>query len=550
MNEQPATSAQPPSGERSAPHTAQLLSPATQSADPHVVATVSLPPEHVAIPTGVAPPPGQPNIPGYEILRELGRGGMGVVYLARQTGLDRLVALKMIRAAGHASPVELTRFRTEAQAIARLQHPHIVAVYEIGAHDSQPFFSLEYCPGGSLAQHLAGTPLPPAQAAPLVETLARAVQAAHQVQVVHRDLKPGNVLLTADGQPKITDFGLAKTLDADSGQTHSGAILGTPSYMAPEQALGDVSRIGPACDIYALGAILYECLAGRPPFKAATVLDTLEQVRSAEPVPPSQLQSTTPRDLETICLKCLHKEPTRRYASAADLAADLRRFRAGEPIVARPVGRLGRLVKWARRRPAVAGLLAAVLLVFATGATVSTLLAVSEHAARGHAEQAADDVRREQARTQAALQELEQSHARVVATAAKGMLRPLAKKPAPVNDEEIAALWDLAGADEAVRLQFIVEAVRTPATVRQLQNRAPLALHAAVGLDHRRRAQVEHLLRQVLEADAGDAHQALAVAVAAAALDGLAPETARRVGHLLSQAVSNTTEPLAQRALA
>jgi WD40 repeat protein/tRNA A-37 threonylcarbamoyl transferase component Bud32 len=305
---------------------------------------------------------------GYEILGELGRGGMGVVYQARHTKLGRLVALKMILIAEHAGPEERARFQTEAEAVARLQHPNIVQIYEVGEQDGRPFFSLEFCAGGSLEKKLGGVPLPPREAARLAETLARAMHAAHEAGVVHRDLKPANVLLAKDGTPKITDFGLAKKL-GEVGQTATGAVMGTPSYMAPEQAGGKSADIGPLADVYALGAILYECLTGRPPFKAATALDTILQVVSDEPVPPRQLQSRTPRDLETICLKCLRKEPKRRYASALALAEDLRRFQAGEPIQARPVGRVERTVKWGRRNPVVAGLLAVVMLAVAGGVT-------------------------------------------------------------------------------------------------------------------------------------------------------------------------------------
>jgi WD40 repeat protein/tetratricopeptide (TPR) repeat protein len=299
------------------------------------------------------------SVPGYEILGELGRGGMGVVYKARQVGLDRLCALKMILAGGHAGQADLVRFRTEGEAIARLQHPNIVAVYEVGEHEGKPYFSLELCAGGSLDRKLAGTPIEPADAATLVRTLAEAMQTAHAANVVHRDLKPANVLL-ASGIPKITDFGLAKKLD-ESGQTQTGAIMGTPSYMAPEQAEGR-KQVGPAADVYSLGAILYECLVGRPPFKAATAFDTLMQVVSDEPVPPRQLNAKVPADLETICLKCLQKEPSKRYDSAAGLANDLGRFLAGEPIVARAVGRIERTAKWVRRNPTAAALVATLLL--------------------------------------------------------------------------------------------------------------------------------------------------------------------------------------------
>jgi len=318
-------------------------------------------------------------IPGYEILGTLGRGGMGVVYKARQVRLNRLVALKMILSGPHAGEAELARFRTEGEAVARLQHPNIVQIYEVGEADGRPFFSLEFCPGGSLDSQLDGTPLPPRKAAQLVETLARAMHAAHQAGIVHRDLKPANVLLDADGTPKVTDFGLAKRLDNAVGQTASGAIMGTPSYMAPEQAGGSVSRdphgsagrIGPAADIYALGAILYELLTGRPPFKAATPLDTILQVISEEPVPPVQLLPGLPRDLNNICLKCLHKDPAKRYGGAATLAEDLGRFLGGKPVLARPVGRGERLWRWCRRNPALAT--TAGLAALATAAALVTL---------------------------------------------------------------------------------------------------------------------------------------------------------------------------------
>jgi DNA-binding beta-propeller fold protein YncE len=299
---------------------------------------------------------------------------MGVVYRARQVALGRTVALKMILAGGHTGDEERARFRTEAEAIARLQHPNIVAVYEAGEHDGRPFFSLEFCPGGSLNTQLDGTPWDPKKAARLVGTLARAMHAAHGAQVIHRDLEPANVLLTADGTPKVSDFGLAKKLDEGSG-TMTGAVLGTPSYMAPEQAQAK-KEVGPSADVYALGAILYELLTGRPPFKAATVYDTLLQVVAEDPVPPGQLNRQVPRDLETVCLRCLHKDPRRRYGSAEELADDLERFGRGEPVVARPVGAVERGVKWVRRNPVVASLAAAVVLVLVLGSGVAGFFAV------------------------------------------------------------------------------------------------------------------------------------------------------------------------------
>ena len=322
-----------------------------------------------------------PAVPGYEIECELGRGGMGVVYKARHTKLKRLVALKMILAGAHADHGELGRFRLEAEAIASLQHPNVVQIYEVGEHDGKPYISLEFVDGGSLDQKLAGTPLAAREAARLVETLAWAMQVAHQRGVIHRDLKPANVLLTRNGIPKITDFGLAKQLGHDSGQTRTGQIMGTPSYMAPEQASGDSKTIGAAADIYAVGAILYELLTGRPPFKSASVLDTLEQVRTEEPVSPTQLQPKTPRDLETVCLKCLAKAPAGRYATARDLAEDLRRYLADEPIHARPVGKMERTWRWCKRRPALA--IAAATLWFAIlGASSAGLWYVNDRAQR------------------------------------------------------------------------------------------------------------------------------------------------------------------------
>ena len=243
----------------------------------------------------------------------------------------------MLLSGAHAGTTELARFRSEARAVARLQHPHIVQIFEVGEHDGLPFFALEFLDGGSLAGQLDGTPWADRRAAVLVEKLAAAVEHAHEHGIVHRDLKPGNVLLLADGSPKITDFGLAKGVERDGGKTQTGAILGTPNYMAPEQARGAAAEVGPRTDVYALGVILYELLTGRVPFLGATTLDTLEQVCQQNPVPPRQLQPRASRDLETICLKCLEKRPENRYASARALAADLHRFLAGEPILARPL---------------------------------------------------------------------------------------------------------------------------------------------------------------------------------------------------------------------
>jgi eukaryotic-like serine/threonine-protein kinase len=355
----------------------------------------------VATPDGHAPPAAprgfHPTLPGYEILDELGRGGMGVVYQARQVRLNRAVALKMILAGQHAGAEAAARFLAEAAAVAKLQHPNIVQIFHIDEHAGCAYFEMEYVGGGSLAARLDGTPRPPREAARLVETLAGAMAEAHRQGVVHRDLKPGNILLTPEGVPKVADFGLAKLLNVESGLTRTDSVLGSPSYMAPEQAEGRTKDVGPAADIYALGAILYELLTGRPPFRGATVLETLQQVKTAEPVPPSRLVPGLPRDLETIALKCLQKEPSKRYGSATALAEDLRRFQAGESILARPVGSLERAWRWCQRNPALAGLMAAVatlLLAVAAIATVAALqyrlVAIKEERLRNEAQDRAE----------------------------------------------------------------------------------------------------------------------------------------------------------------
>lgn len=376
---------------------------AWEQPEPEVnAATFTLNPEQAeSVKAELAPPQ---DMPGYELLDELGRGGMGVVYRARQTRLNRQVALKMILAGEYASVDSRLRFLAEAEVVAKLQHPNIVQLYEFNVYNGVPYFSLEYVDGGALDRKLARQPLPVDQAAALIETLARAMHFAHEQGVIHRDLKPGNILLqkrpagsnhsvppsvsgsssskrgahsdTTFGSfscqihdswflPKITDFGLAKSVTSHPALTQSGAVMGTPSYMAPEQAAGKTHEIHEAADTYALGAILYECLTGRPPFKSTNPVDTMIQVVQEEPVPPRRLEPHIPRDLETICLKCLHKDPAKRYTDTRALADDLTRFLAGDPIQARPVSGFERTARWARRYPSTAALLA-----------VSTLLVI------------------------------------------------------------------------------------------------------------------------------------------------------------------------------
>jgi WD40 repeat protein len=389
-----------------------------------------------APPLEVAPP----HVGDYEILGEVGRGGMGVVYRARHLQLQRIVALKMLLGGAFAHGEERVRFRAEAEAVARLQHPHIVQIYEVGEHDvgaglPRPYFTLEFADGGNLAGRIAGRPQPPRAAASWLEALARAVHYAHGQGIVHRDLKPSNVLLTAEGQPKICDFGVAKFLTGSDARTLSGTVLGTAEYMAPEQALGK-AQVGPAADLYALGAILYTALTGRPPFQGTSVWHTLEQVLKQEPVSPHRLQPSVPRDLETICLKCLAKEPGRRYASAQALADDLRRFLADQPIQARRPSLGERCARWVRHHKAVTAAVAVVTGILVAAAVVSTLEAVQKEAARLEARNAEAAALAAQKRAEAAQQLAEDRRELAVRNlylATTNLIGPALNSPVGVN---------------------------------------------------------------------------------------------------------------------
>jgi serine/threonine protein kinase/tetratricopeptide (TPR) repeat protein len=458
----------------------------------------------LTVPAGTWVVPPRPEVglvPGYEILQELGRGGMGVVYKARQLKLQRVVALKMILAGAHAGPSSLARFRAEAAAVAQLQHPNIVQIYETGECEGRPYFSLEYVEGGSLEQRTRENSLAPRESAELVETLARTMGIAHEHGIIHRDLKPGNILLAAvrgqlstqrSGQyaiasltaqpdlhtvPKIADFGLAKRVNDDAGPTQTGAVMGTPCYMAPEQAAGHNREIGPAADIYALGAIFYELLARRPPFKAGNPVDTMKQVLEQEPVPPRQLEPRVPRDLETVCLKCLEKIPARRYATAVELADDLRRFLDGEPILARPTSALERAWKWGKRRPALVALLGV-----SVAAVLAMVLFVVWHnvSLRGELDQARREERLARAREHEALE-------------TERLLRVAAEGQTQLSDARLAAA---AGSWVDARLH----ATRALATVGQEPRLEQLKAPSQALLD-----QAEARLRDVADRQASDA---------------------------------------------
>ncbi len=328
----------------------------------------------------------------YEIIEEIARGGMGVVYKARQIKLNRTVALKVIRGGRLPTEEEVRRFYLEAEAAAHLDHPGIVPVYEVGHHQGQHFYSMGFVPGTTLAGRLAAGPLPPREAAELLSKTAAAVAYAHDHGVIHRDLKPSNILLDAHGEPRVADFGLAKRAETDSELTAIGQAIGTPSYMPPEQAAGRMDEVGPLADVYSLGATLYCLTTGRPPFQAANADETRRQVIEQEPVPPRQLNGAVDRDLETICLKCLEKEPQNRYASAQALADDLDRFLDHRPIRARPVGPVEKSWRWCKRNPAIAGLLTATAALVVAVTTVSIAAAIISDNALRASQRAATDL--------------------------------------------------------------------------------------------------------------------------------------------------------------
>jgi tRNA A-37 threonylcarbamoyl transferase component Bud32 len=458
----------------------------------------------------------------YELLEVIARGGMGVVYKARQVSLNRLVALKMILKGELARPRDVARFRAEAEAAANLDHPHIVSIYEVGEHDGQQYYAMRYVEGTSLTRR------PRADArreAGLVATVARAVHHAHQHGILHRDLKPSNILVDAAGAPLVADFGLAKRVDAEGSLTESGALVGTPRYMAPEQAAGR-KDLTVAADVYSLGVVLYERLTGQTPFNGETPLELLRQVRDAEPPRPSSIMPGLNRDLETICLKGLEKDPAKRYGSAEALAEDLERWLRGEPIQARPVGQAERLWRWCRRNPVVAALSAGLVVALLAGTGISLAFALRAEERRKQAEKA-------EGAAVSAQDDLESALAR-------SLVRPLDSEGGEtLSEPEAEALWELAEKPgERLWLRFAEEAMRSPLTAGQFRARAEPALIAAVGLEPEKRKRVEQLLaEQLTDSKLGSRHQ-LDLVDAALTLGELQSTTLRKIAHILLQVLA------------
>ena len=422
----------------------------------------------------------------------------------------------MLLAGPYASPTELARFQRETEAVASVCHTNIVQIFEVGYHEGRPYFTMELVEGGSLARKLTATPSPVQWAAELVASLADAVAVAHNAGFVHRDLKPANILLTADGIPKISDFGLARRLEGDEALTWTGTAVGTPSYMAPEQARGTPGRIGPAADVYGVGAILYELLTGRPPFRGGTALETFRQVLGEEPVPPSRLDPQVPPDLENVCLKCLEKDPHRRYPGAAALAEDLQRFLAGQVVAARPVGHWERVGKWIRRNPAVASLSAAAAVALVAGTVASLLFAFEARRQgviatdrSGKLEKQAIELKAQTLAAEKNAQRAQEKEEEATRVFVSGLIVPLGRNRFPFSGPCDEAEWDVArnlrAAPETIRLQFLEAALHDPDAARRVRCHANWMTYAIAGCD---RAEVRRSGAADRPADSGTGNAA------------------------------------------
>ena len=503
------------------------------------------------------------TVPGFTIESTIGRGGMGVVYKATQAGLNRTVALKMLLAGGFADPATRARFLLEAESVAALEHPHIVHVFAFGEHTGYPYLAMEYVPGGTLADRVkANGTLAAKEAAEITAKLAAAVAHAHSRGVVHRDIKPLNVLLAADGEPRLADFGLAKVGRADQHLSVTGQVLGTPAYMSPEQAAGKTHEIGTATDVYALGAVLYDVLTGQPPFQGDSVAVTLQKVIAEEPRRPRHLNTSIPRDLETICLKCLEKDAAKRYPTAQELADDLLRYLRGQPIAARPTGTLERGYKWVKRNTVVAGAVTAVSLALLVGAGVSVNFGLEARKQAEVAKQKQKEREREEGEKQIAIvarddlkqsnEQLKQSEERYKRMFGKALLGPISakEKGRPLTPQELESFWGVAELRrDQVAWKFFEEATRTPLACEQLECRVEYLAHAMIGLDTERRDALDRFLLKRLR-DKLEHDQLVSLAQACSRWGNASPATAAQAAAILVAAPNKETDFDARERLA